>query len=129
MPQPLDRSTLVTLGIAAVFAAAAGFAAGFVTTFTHRLAPPWGLVAGIVVIAALVAGFRLVFDSRLIAGAAAVGAIAATGLLLLPGAGGVVLVLDDPLGYVWAVAPALLGAAIVAAPRPRRRSGSAPQPF
>jgi len=120
MDNSWDRATVLTAALASAFALVIGLAVGFVTTFTHRQAPPWGLVTGLVVIAALVAGFRLVFDSRIIAGAAALGVVAASGLLMLPGAGGTVFVIADPIGYVWAVAPTVLGAAIVLWPRSRR---------
>jgi hypothetical protein len=116
-----DRAAALTVAVASVFAFAMGVAVGFVTTFTHHQYVPWGLVAGLIVVAALVSGFRLVFDSRIIAAASAVGVIAAVGLLTLPGVGGSVLVLDDPLGYLWAIGPTLLGAAAVAWPRPRAR--------
>jgi N-acetyl-1-D-myo-inositol-2-amino-2-deoxy-alpha-D-glucopyranoside deacetylase len=122
VPQGLDRATLLTLVVAAVFAFAIGGAVGFVTTFTHRQYAPWGLVAGLVVIAALVTGFRLVFDSRIIAAAAALGVIVATGLLTLPGAGGSVFVIDDAVGWIWAVGPTLLAVAAVAWPRPKLKA-------
>lgn len=120
MRERLDRATIITLVIAAVFAFAIGLTTGFIGGFTHRLTAPWGLLAGIAIVVALVAGFRLVFGSRIIAGAAAAGAVVATGLLTLPGAGGVVLVLDDPLGWIWALAPLLLSAVIIALPRRSR---------
>jgi hypothetical protein len=116
-----DRATILTAAVAAVFALVIGAAVGLITTFTHRQLPPWGLLAGIAVIAALVIGFRLVFDSRLIAAAGGIGAVVATGLLMLPGAGGTAFVVDDPIGYTWAIAPSLIVAAIVAWPRSRRR--------
>jgi N-acetyl-1-D-myo-inositol-2-amino-2-deoxy-alpha-D-glucopyranoside deacetylase len=115
----IDRATVLTIGLASAFAFAIGAAVGFITTFTHRQYLPWGLLAGLVVIVALVAGFRLVFDSRVIAAAAGAGVVAATGLLILPGAGGSVFVVDDPIGYIWAVAPTLLVVAVVVWPRRR----------
>lgn len=115
-----DRGTILTLALASLFALLIGFAVGFVTTFTHRQEPPWGLLAGLVVIAALVAGFRLVFDSRIIAAAAGVGAIAATAVLMLPGAGGKAFIAEDPIGYAWALAPSLLTLAVVLWPARRR---------
>jgi N-acetyl-1-D-myo-inositol-2-amino-2-deoxy-alpha-D-glucopyranoside deacetylase len=120
-----DRGTLLTTGIAAAFAFAIGGAAGIVAAFTHRQFPPGGLLAGLAVVLALVAGFRLVFDSRAIAAAGAVGVLAATGLMMLPGAGGTVLVLDDPLGWIWALGPALLSAVVIAWPRSRTRRDAA----
>lgn len=119
MSNVTDRAAVLTMAIAAVFAFAIGAAVGFVTTFTHRQYPPIGLIAGLVVVLALVLGFRLVFGSRLIAAAAAVGVIGATALLMLPGAGGTAFVLDGPLGYAWAAGPAVLGAVVIAWPRPR----------
>ena len=116
----IDRAGALTIALACLFALAIGVAVGFVTTFTHHQYVPWGLVAGLVVIVALVVGFRLVFDSRIIAAAAAVGVVGAIAVLTLPGVGGSVLVFDDPIGYIWAIAPPLLAAAAVAWPRPRR---------
>jgi len=115
-----DRATILTAALASLFALLIGGTVGFLATFTHRHAAPWGLLAGLAVIAALVAGFRLVFDSRAIAAAAGIGAVAATAVLMLPGAGGTVFVVGDPLGYAWALGPALLTAAIVLWPRRRR---------
>lgn len=115
-----DRATILTAALASLFALLIGGTVGFLATFTHRQAAPWGLLAGLAVIAALVAGFRLVFDSRAIAAAAGIGAVAATAVLMLPGAGGTVFVVGDPLGYAWALGPALLTAAIVLWPRRRR---------
>ncbi|HEX7834326.1 MAG TPA: hypothetical protein VF479_02525 [Pseudolysinimonas sp.] len=104
----MDRATIVTVVLASTFALVIGAAVGFITTFTHRGLPPWGLVAGLAVILALVLGFRLVFASRIIGAAAAVGAIGATALLTLPGAGGIAFAIDDPIGYAWALGPAIL---------------------
>ena len=118
----VDRATLVTMAIASLFAFAIGAAVGFVTTFTHHQYAPWGLVAGLVVVTALVAGLRLVFDSRVIAAAGAVGVILGIGVLALPGVGGSVLVFDDTLGWIWAIAPAVLAGAVIA--WPRRRIGT-----
>jgi N-acetyl-1-D-myo-inositol-2-amino-2-deoxy-alpha-D-glucopyranoside deacetylase len=115
----VDRATLLTLGVAAVFAFAIGAAVGFIATFTHHQYLPWGLVAGLLVVSATVTGFRLVFDSRVIAGAAAAGVVAGIAVLALPGIGGSVLVVDDPVGWIWAVAPVLLSVTVVAWPRRR----------
>ncbi len=107
--------------LSSVFAILVGIVVGTITTFTHRQFAPWGLVAGLVVVVALVLGFRLVFESRIVGAAAAVGVVAASATLALPGAGGSVLVLNDLLGWIWAIGPALLAAIAVAWPRPRRR--------
>lgn len=124
-----DRAAIVTVVLAALFAFVIGVAAGFITTFTHRGIPPWGLIAGLVIITAAVLGFRLVFASRVIGAAAALGAIGATALLMLPGAGGTVFVLGDPIGYAWAIGPTVLAVAALAWPNPvARRTRSATRP-
>ncbi len=124
-----DRAAIMTIVLASLFAFVIGVAVGFITTFTHRGIPPWGLVAGLVIIAAAVLGFRLVFASRIIGAAAAAGVIGATALLMLPGAGGTVFVLNDPLGYAWAIGPALLAVIALAWPNPATgRKGSASRP-
>ena len=114
----LDRATVITIALASLFAFAIGVAVGFITTFTHRGLPPWGLVAGLAIVVALVFGFRLVFSSRIIGAAAAIGAVGATALLMLPGAGGTAFVLDDPIGYVWAAGPSVLSVVALLVPSP-----------
>jgi N-acetyl-1-D-myo-inositol-2-amino-2-deoxy-alpha-D-glucopyranoside deacetylase len=104
-----ERPGLGSTVIACVFAALLGAAVGMITTFTHRQLPPWGAIAGLLIIGALVMGFRLVFDSRIVAGAAALGVLAAIAVLALPGAGGSVVVADGWLGYLWVFgAPAVV---------------------
>jgi len=130
--QYADRDPLDIVGgvIAVVLAVVVGAFAGVVTTFTHRqwvvqagpVPLPFGLVAGLAVILAVVVGFRLAFSSRAVALGGAAGAVAAIGVLALPGAGGSAIVLSDPLGWTWAIAPAVLSIAAVL--WPARRSGS-----
>jgi hypothetical protein len=116
-----DRAAVVTIALASLFAFVIGVAVGFITTFTHRGLPPWGLVAGLAIVVAVVLGFRLVFASRIIGAAAAVGVIGATALLMLPGAGGTAFVIGDPIGYAWAVGPTVLSAVALAWPNPAAR--------
>jgi len=113
-----DRAAIMTVVLVSLFALLIGVAVGFVTTFTHRELPPWGLVAGLAVITAAVLGFRLVFSSRVIGAAAAVGAIGATALLTLPGAGGTAFAPSDAIGYAWAIAPSILAVVALAWPYP-----------
>jgi hypothetical protein len=108
--------------LSSVFGILFGVVVGVITTFTHGVVAPWGLVAGLAVVTALVAGFRLVFGSRIVAGAAALGVVGASAVLALPGAGGTVLALDGPLGYLWAFGPAVLAVIVLLVPvRGRRR--------
>jgi len=108
--------------MSSVFAILFGIVVGVITTFTHAAIPPWGLVAGLAVVTALVAGFRLVFGSRIVAAAAALGVVGASAVLALPGAGGTALALDGPLGYLWAFGPAVLSLVVLLVPSGGRRS-------
>jgi N-acetyl-1-D-myo-inositol-2-amino-2-deoxy-alpha-D-glucopyranoside deacetylase len=112
--------------LASIFGIIIGAAVGLVTTFTHHQIAPWGLVAGLAVVAALIAGFRLVFDSRIIAAAAALGVLLATAtLVLIPGAGGSAVIVDDAIGWIWAIAPTAIAVVIVGWPRRAQKSVSA----
>jgi hypothetical protein len=108
----------MTVVLASLFAFVIGVAVGFITTFTHRELAPWGLVAGLAIVAAAVLGFRLVFASRIIGAAAAAGAIGATALLTLPGAGGTAFYIGDPIGYAWAIGPSIVAVIALAWPNP-----------
>lgn len=113
----------------AAFALVIGVLYGSVATIGHRnawrigdLVIPWGLVAALVGVLALLLGLRLVAGGRLSAAAAAVGIVGIVALLTLPGRGGSVLVTGDVVGTVWAVGPALIAVLVVAWPRlPARR--------
>ncbi len=117
---------LLTLLLAAVV----GAAIGFVLTFTHRqyvvdvggVGIPLGVIAALAIVAALLIGMRLVFADRAAPLAGGAGVVLATALLALPAANGSLLVLDDPVGYAWAVGPAALTLAVVVWPTPRRRA-------
>lgn len=120
-PDP-DRLSVPATAVASGFAALIAAGVGVITTFTHRQFPPLGLIAGLLIVGALVAGFRLVFDSRIVAGAAAFGVVAAIAVLALPGAGGSVVVTDSPLGYAWILGPPLISVVVLAWPRMGRRA-------
>lgn len=110
--------------LSSVFAILVGIVIGVITTFTHGQLAPWGLIAGLAIVAALVGGFRLVFDSRVVGGAAALGSVGASAVLTLPGAGGTALALDGVPGYVWAFGPAAIALIVLVLPRPGRRVGA-----
>lgn len=106
------------------FALVIGIVYGAVATVGHRLelrigdvVIPWGLVAALVGVLALLVGFRLVAGGRLAAAGAAVGIVGTVALLTLPGVGGSVLVAGDIIGTVWAVGPALIAVLVVAWPK------------
>jgi len=106
--------------LSSVFAVLVGLVVGVITTFTHSQLAPWGLIAGLAIVAALIAGFRLVFGSRVVGAAAALGVVGAAAALALPGAGGTVLTLDAISGWVWALGPVAIAAVVLLLPRGRR---------
>jgi hypothetical protein len=110
-----------------VLAFATGAGMGFVLTFTHRqyivdlagVRVPLGLIGGLAIVAALLAGMRLAFAERIAPIAAAAGVILGSAILVLPGNSGSLFVPDDPVGYVWAVGPTALALIIIGWPQPR----------
>ncbi|WP_448005271.1 hypothetical protein [Agromyces bauzanensis] len=106
-----------------------GIIYGSVATIGHRhdlrigeVVIPWGLVAAILGVLALLVGIRLVAGGRLAAAGAAAGIVGTIALLTLPGLGGTVLITGDLIGTIWAVAPALVAVLVVAWPKlPARR--------
>jgi N-acetyl-1-D-myo-inositol-2-amino-2-deoxy-alpha-D-glucopyranoside deacetylase len=119
-----------------LLALAAGAVFGAIGTVGHQVtttvagAPLWtGLVVSLVMAAALVAGFRLVFRSRAVAVAAALGLYLAIGAFSQPGAGGSALVPANLPGYGWAFGPAVVAMIVLAWPTlPPREAGGARQP-
>ncbi|MFD4420817.1 hypothetical protein ACFWN7_04835 [Agromyces sp. NPDC058484] len=115
------------------FALLVGIGYGAVATIGHRnelrigdVVIPWGLVAALIGVLALLVGLRLVAGGRLAAAGAAIGVVGVVALLTLPGLGGSVLVAGDVTGTVWAVGPALIAVLVVAWPRlPAGRPGKA----
>jgi hypothetical protein len=112
-----------------VLAFATGAGMGFVLTFTHRqyivdlagVPVPLGLIGGLAIVAALLAGMRLAFAERIAPIAAAAGVILGSAILVLPGNSGSLFVPDDPVGYVWAVGPTALALIIIGWPQPKAR--------
>jgi hypothetical protein len=110
-----------------VLAFATGVGTGFVLTFTHAhyvvelgdFAVPLGLIGGLAIVAALLAGMRLAFAERGAPIAAAVGVILGTAVLTLPGNSGSLFAPDDPAGYVWAVGPTVIAIIVVGWPAAR----------
>lgn len=127
--------TALARGVTLVLAFATGAAIGFVLTFTHRqflvevgpVTIPLGLLGGLAIVAALIAGMRLAFAERPAPMAAAAGVLVGAGILVLPGNNGSLYVDTDPIGYVWVLAPTVLAIAIIAWPSregSRRTRGS-----
>lgn len=108
-----------------VLAFVTGAGTGFVLTFIHghyvvewgEVPVPLGLIGSLAIVAALLAGMRLAFAERGAPIAAALGVIAGTAVLTLPGNSGSLFLPDDPAGYIWAVGPAVLAIVIIAWPQ------------
>lgn len=101
-----------------------GLAFGALATVGHRstlrigeIAIPWGLVAALIGVAALLLGIRLVAGGRAAAAAAGAGIVVAVAVLTLPGPGGSVIIVGDLTGTVWSIAPALIAVFVVAWPK------------
>ena len=132
-----DGSSAVRPGnrvVVALVGALIGLVYGAIATVGHRqslrlgdVTIPWGIVAALAGVAALLIGLR-VLAGRLAAGAAALGVIAIVALLSLPGVGGSVLIPATLVGTIWAVGPALVSVMIVAWPSMSavRRGGARP---
>ena len=111
-----DREGIGSTVLSCVFAVVIGGVVGLVTTFAHAQLPPWGLLAGLAILLALVVGFRLVFASRLVGGAAAVGFFLGSALLAFPAAGAPILTLTSATGWIWALGSVVLAVAALVPP-------------
>lgn len=109
--------TLVVAAILGLFAGALLTAAHQATIEIAGVPVPWGLIAGILVVTALLVGLRIVFESRAVALAAGAGFLGASALLALQSAGGSILVPDNLVGYLWTFGPVLIGAIVLAWPK------------
>ena len=130
-PQPTGFASygIAARILACFFALVLGVFAGLVLTFAHQSAMrvgdvsvPWGLIVALVLSAALLAGLRLVYTTRLVAGAAALGLLGVVALLSLA-SGGSVVVPDNDAGRVWTIGVVLITAVVLAWPRIERRGG------
>lgn len=114
------------LTLALTFVVGAGV--GFVLTFTHRqyvveiagVPVPLGLIGGLAIVAALLAGTRLAFDDRLAPLAVAAGVIGAVASLGIPTASGSSLYLGDAIDYVWILGPTVVAIVVIGWPARRR---------
>lgn len=124
----MTNSAFPTTVASSLVAAVLGAGVGLVTTFAHRqyvvdlgIPAPFGIFIGLAIVGALLVGLRLVFDSRIVAAAGAVGVLGAILVLTIPGAGGSQVVFGDAIGFAWALAPVVIAAVVVGMPFRRRR--------
>lgn len=127
-PQPAEHWLAGV--ITAIAALAIGAAAGAMLTVYHQssvaietVSVPLGLIVAIALVAALLAGLRVVFDSRLMSLCAAVGVVVVVdGLFSTRSVGGTVLVPGNGIGIAWLLAPIIIALVVLAWPKIHRRS-------
>ena len=111
-----------------------GLVVGTIGTFKHQVGVsaatgagwPVGLILSLAMVTVFLVALRLSFPSRWFAGSAAAGVVGAVALLSLPGlSGGSTVILLNPVGIAWTVAPAILAAGVVGWPRLRAASRQA----
>ena len=108
-----------------------GAFAGFIFTAVHQgtfliggLSLPFGVILGLGGTAALLAGLRIRFDSRVLAGIGAVSVLGATAILSAPTPGGSLVVPANVAGYIWTFGSALIAFIVLAWPRVQQRASS-----
>lgn len=117
-----------------VLALVAGGLFGAIGTVAHQdVAGTFPLGAGLslLLVAALVIGVRLLFDSRLVGIVAAIGLLSVVAILSLPGSGGSALIPANLAGYAWSFGPTVIAVIALAWPRlpqrPRDRMDTSPR--
>ncbi len=106
------------LGPDLVFAALGLFIGGSIGalfTLAHRSVPM--LVIGLVAVACLIGGMRLLSLRRLPAIASTIGVVTAIAVLGLRGPGGSIVIQDDVLGWTWQLGAVAIAAVALAWPR------------
>ncbi|HWL59355.1 MAG TPA: hypothetical protein VNQ48_00530 [Microbacteriaceae bacterium] len=103
-----------------------GVIIGVLFTIAHRahtvllgVDVPVGFVLGLVAVASLLVGLRLLSPDRLAAIGAGVGVVGAIMVLAARGDAGAVLVAADPLGVAWLLVPSVIAAIAIVWPRAR----------
>ncbi|MBX3098366.1 MAG: PIG-L family deacetylase [Salinibacterium sp.] len=111
-------------------AAALGLFAGALLTAAHQASVtiagvpvPWGVIAALLIVVALLVGLRYVFESRVVALAAGVGVLIASGLLALQSGGSPIFVPGNVVSYLWIFGPVLLGTVVLTWPSSNRSAG------
>ncbi|CAN5528732.1 hypothetical protein BH10ACT7_BH10ACT7_04770 [soil metagenome] len=119
--------SIVTRVVACALAFILGAFTGATLTVAHQASVagvPWGIVAAVIITAALITGLRIIFETRIVAGCAAVGLLGASAFLALQSTGGSVLVPANPVGYTWTFAPVLITLVVLAWPRITARASN-----
>ncbi len=125
----LRTSTRGAFPIVVVFFVGATF--GLLGTAAHQatcvvggVEAPGGAILGIAGIATLFVGLRVEFRHRIVPLSAAIGVVVTVGVFSLKSPGGSILVPNNTAGVVWSIAPAVLAALVVCAPRLSRAASA-----
>ncbi len=130
-PIPFSEQHPAARFVAAVLGGVIGVAIGALLTvynqFTVRIGNQdiWvGAIAAAAIVAAVLVGFRLAFDTRIVPAFAAAGVIVVVALFSLPTGRGSQLIEQTGPGLLWQIAPIVLGIVVIAWPQAvRRRPG------
>ena len=130
MPETAPRRTWSNRLVLCVGALLMGLLVGSVTTVVHQsvltiagIDIPWGMILSLVALIGFLVGLRIVVQDRLIVLCAALGVVSMVFLLSQRSVGGSVLIPNNMLGTIWAVAPTLIATIVVAWPKlPQRTS-------
>ncbi|WP_354567794.1 PIG-L family deacetylase [Glaciihabitans sp. UYNi722] len=144
--RPVEATTVAWkdqgLGIhllAWILALVVGVAVGAIATVDHRYTVtllgtdlPVGIIATLLIVAALLAGLRIVFADRIVPTIATVGMLGVIAVLSLAGSGGSVLVTNDVVGYLLVYGPVVIAFLVLAWPAAgtfsRDKIGGRPEP-
>ncbi|MDO7881311.1 PIG-L deacetylase family protein [Salinibacterium soli] len=124
------RTGILSRIVSGVLVLALGLFTGGLLTAVHQsviavgdAVVPWGLIVSLVITAALLAGLRIVYETRIIAGIATAGLLVAQAFLAFASPGGSVLVPDNVAGAVWTIGSVFIAAVVLAWPKVVRRGG------
>jgi N-acetyl-1-D-myo-inositol-2-amino-2-deoxy-alpha-D-glucopyranoside deacetylase len=117
--------------LAALAMTIGGVVVGTIATLGHQASvvllgvPIWfGIAAALGLVAVLLIGLRVYFNSRLLPGCAATGVVLATGVLSFLSPGGSVVVPANPPGWVWTFGVAIIALVVLGWPRASAISGA-----
>ena len=123
-PVPFTEQNPLVRFVVAVLAAVIGAALGALLTvynaFTVDIAgqPIWvGVILAVVVVAAVLAGFRLAFETRVVPAFAGGAMIVVVGIFSVPVLGGTPLIASGGPGLIWELAPTVIAFVVLVWPR------------
>lgn len=121
---PFARASVLSQIVSSVLAVLLGVFAGALLTVIHQASAaigdvpvPWGLIVALVLTTALLAGLRIVYETRIVPGVATAGFLGAQAFLAFASPGGSVIVPDNTAGAVWTIGSVLVAAVVLAWPR------------